>query len=85
MSTEKRRAARKAFEKSAVMRGEAGFGPEPCTIRNISDTGARLACTAPARVPDRFVLQLSVDGKVIRKCQVVWRSGLELGVTFADS
>ncbi|MEA3023040.1 MAG: hypothetical protein QOK01_1892 [Alphaproteobacteria bacterium] len=82
--SEKRRSRRKSFERSGFIKHGQGKRPEPCILRNLSQTGARLACTAPQALPDQFVLALSPDGKVTRDCTVVWRSGFELGVKFSS-
>jgi hypothetical protein len=36
----------------------------------------------PARFPDEFTLMLSERGKVLGRCEVVWRSEKYLGVRF---
>jgi hypothetical protein len=54
----------------------------PCTIANISETGARLCLPFNGDVPDDFLLMLSQRGRARRKCHVAWRSALELGVSF---
>jgi hypothetical protein len=54
----------------------------PCTISNISQTGARLCLPFNGDVPDDFVLMLSMSGRVRRRCKIAWRSTLELGVRF---
>ena len=51
-----------------------------CTVRNLSDSGARLAVASIVGIPDSFVLRLT--DKTKRDCRVVWRKPTELGVTF---
>jgi hypothetical protein len=48
----------------------------------MSDTGARLALALSAPIPHEFVLQFSPDGSVGRRCELRWRSGIEIGVKF---
>ena len=52
-----------------------------CSVRNISETGARLRCFDPASIPDEFRLLMPAD-QIIREARVVWRRGDLLGVQF---
>jgi PilZ domain len=83
MGVEKRKSRRKVFERSGLVKLSEDGPAEPCIVLNVSDTGARLACTAPRVIPEQFLLALSADGMVTRQCSVVWRSGFELGVEFS--
>jgi hypothetical protein len=82
MRSEKRRNARKTFERSGFIARSGASHREPCSVLDVSSTGARLACTTPKNVPDRFVLQFSAGGGVARECVVVWRRGFEIGVRY---
>ncbi|GAB2178368.1 PilZ domain-containing protein [Dongia sp. agr-C8] len=53
-----------------------------CTIRDLSETGAKLKLHAPVQVPKAFLLRFG-DGKV-RRCKVRRRNALELGIEFLD-
>ena len=53
----------------------------PCTIRNLSKTGAKIHLRDTADVPDRFELVVEEDGRRMT-CAVVRRSGEEFGVRF---
>jgi hypothetical protein len=53
-----------------------------CTIRDLSETGARIKLNAPVQVPPAFMLRFS-DGR-IRQCKIRRRNGLELGLEFLD-
>ncbi len=50
-------------------------------ITDISKQGARLFADG-VEVPDQFHLLISGDKGARRQCQVVWRLGGEIGVTF---
>lgn len=63
----------------------AGTILAPCTLVNISATGAKLILKAPVDLPDSFILMLSKHGSVRRQCEVVWRAELEIGVQFIVS
>jgi PilZ domain len=52
-----------------------------CTVRDISDTGARLRLESSLGVPDTFELIIETDG-FEADCEVVWRSKNEVGVRF---
>lgn len=54
----------------------------PCTIHDVSQTGARLSLDDTADVPDAFVLRLSFGRQALRHCAVMWRSEASLGVRF---
>ena len=55
-----------------------------CTVRDISDTGARLRVEGSITVPDTFELIIELDG-LEAPCQVVWRKGGEVGVKFLSA
>ena len=52
-----------------------------CTIRNLSDGGARLKVQGLFRPPHEFDLLVPADDWEAG-CEVVWRNGNELGVRF---
>ena len=60
------------------------FGPEAftldATIRDVSDTGARIRLPSPMPLPKSFRVILR-DG-VCQETETVWRRGQELGVRF---
>ena len=82
ISAEKRRSKRRPIGTRAWV----DFGPDArmhqCFIKDMSDTGACLALAFAVAVPHEFVLQFSPDGSVGRRCEVRWRSGIEIGVKF---
>ncbi len=52
-----------------------------CTVRDMSDTGARLRVPKGQVVPSQFDLMVEVDGLEV-PCTVAWRRGEEVGVSF---
>jgi hypothetical protein len=52
------------------------------TLLDISDGGARLAAEDVPELKGQFVLRLTEDGRVSRKCQIVWRSEDVVGLQF---
>ncbi|MHA6691788.1 PilZ domain-containing protein [Devosia sp. A449] len=58
-----------------------GFSTFQCTVRNMSETGARLKLPSIVGIPDSFQLVMD-DGRKFA-CTVVWRTATEIGVTYA--
>ncbi len=56
----------------------------PCTVRDLSATGARLRVEGSRTVPDTFELIIELDG-LEANCQVVWRKANEVGVRFVGA
>jgi hypothetical protein len=57
--------------------------PVSCVVWDISNSGARLAIARPIMtLPPRFLLLLDKDGRVQRKCEVVWTDARFVGVKF---
>jgi hypothetical protein len=52
----------------------------PCTISDVSATGARLTIGYIERLPDKFNLALNAD--IMRSCQIVWRRKNQIGIKF---
>ncbi len=55
-----------------------------CTVRNLSETGARLEVENPVGIPDTFKLTIK-SKKLERACRVIWRKAKEIGVRFVGS
>lgn len=53
----------------------------PCSIADISESGARIVLDTSEALPKRFLLLLASRGG-IRECRQVWRDELTLGVEF---
>jgi hypothetical protein len=58
----------------------------PCTIIDVSQTGAKLHLDGPADGIDltekNFILKLSQFGTALRNCELVWHRGEFIGVRF---
>ena len=52
----------------------------PCTIQNISETGARLQVQTTADIPAVFVFVQG--GHRARTCQTIWRDNTQIDVSF---
>jgi hypothetical protein len=76
---ETRVAPRLRVVKPAVI--EYGGDKTPCTIRDISTTGAALEVSNLAAIPLKFTLIVPED-RLKLPCQVVWRRDFRVGVRF---
>ncbi len=82
MLGERRRNQRYTINRVAKIQSDSYSLPRDCLITDISRDGARLFADG-VEVPDQFQLLISGDeGTPRRDCQVVWRLGGEIGVTF---
>ena len=52
-----------------------------CTVRDFSETGAKLRMEAATSVPDNFDLMLPQEN-LIYPAEVAWRRALDIGVRF---
>ena len=81
MFGDRRKHQRHAINRLAKFQTASGGLPRECTITDISVSGARLF-VGDVEVPDKFYLLISGDKIVREECQLVWRLGGEVGVTF---
>jgi hypothetical protein len=81
MSDERRKHPRYAINRTAKFQTDSGALPRDCMIADISEHGARLFADG-MDMPDQFHLLISGEKGGRRQCQVVWRLGGEIGVTF---
>jgi len=58
--------------------------PRPCSLEDISESGARIVLQRDEELPKRFLLLLTPRG-LGRLCREVWRDELTVGVEFVDS
>jgi PilZ domain len=82
MSIEKRRAKRRQISQRAWVDFGPGTRVQQCLVKDMSDSGARLALGVPELAPAEFVLQFAPDGSVGRRCEVRWQRGGDIGVKF---
>ena len=70
------------FRVSKPAQIEYGGDKTPCTIRDLSVTGAALELSdRSATIPQAFTL-IVPDDKLKLPCRVVWRTAFRMGVTF---
>jgi hypothetical protein len=78
----KRIAPRQRVLKSGKIIFSGGAFSIDCTIRNISETGARLQVPTSVAIPDKFTLLDTHAGGTRREATVVWRKDNMMGVRF---
>jgi hypothetical protein len=82
-SKERRGSPRRRVLKGAII----AYGDRkitlPCTVRNLSATGARVRIEASVSAPDSFILFIEMDGIEV-DCEVIHRSDKDLGVKFVS-
>jgi hypothetical protein len=54
-----------------------------CTVRDLSETGARIVFEQPVKVPAQFELHIP-KRKLVRHAQVMWYDGQNHGIMFLD-
>jgi hypothetical protein len=86
MTTNRRRKRRRSLSGEALVCSSDGKAIVGCHLRDVSDSGARIAMGPAelAMVPSEFILVLTKGAGVHRRCRVVWRADKELGVRFAN-
>ena len=82
MAADKRKAKRRNLSQDGRIYTAHGEPIAACQVRNVSTSGAQLELTAESEMPKHFVLALSHDGRVQRKCQLVWQFATVVGVRF---
>jgi hypothetical protein len=82
MKKDQRKNRRKPFERRVWIETENPTLIAECVVGNLSETGAKLVLKENLDLPVNFVLRLSGDGRVARKCRLAWHSGNEIGVEF---
>jgi hypothetical protein len=78
-SDQKRRARRARVFKAGTI--EFSGQAIPCTVRNLSASGAAIEVKTPLWFPDHFTLGIASDG-TRRACHIVWRDETRIGLVF---
>jgi hypothetical protein len=77
---ERRLGSRRTTLKGGRIAFNAGRSTVDCTVRNLSNKGAKLLVNSVVGIPDSFELVLADRSK--QSCRVIWRALKELGVEF---
>jgi hypothetical protein len=76
------RGARKSVRQPGSLVLEGSFAARPCTVLDLSDSGAKIEAGDIGAAPARLRLALSRDVRTGRPCEVVWQRGKTFGVKF---
>lgn len=79
--TERRGARRQRVLKGAQLSFNGGYGALECTVRNLSETGARLVFGETSAVPPKFQFRLAGEARRVQ-ATVRWRSMTDIGISF---
>ena len=82
-SQEKRPSRRKRVLLGGVIAYDDGRHSADCTIRDITDHGARIVLRSQP-VPDDFYL-INTRDRVAHQAKIIWRRNGELGLSFSKS
>ena len=86
MSWNNRKSDRVQFQRAfpANLMGVDGTWRRPCTLMDVSSTGARLEIEGTTDVlqAKEFFLVLSSMGLAYRRCELVWIDGTNVGIRF---
>jgi hypothetical protein len=86
MGAELRKATRRHVSQQALMLHEDGSIIGPCTMLDVSATGARLKLASGIVAPPEFTLLLSkVNAAMRRRCVVAWQNDRTVGIRFLPS
>ena len=80
---EQARPLRRRVLKSGLICFNARHSTLPCTVRDLTDRGAKLIATGSIGVPDTFELHIELVGLWVG-CEVVWRRADAVGVVFTS-
>lgn len=80
--TELRRAVRRPVRQGAWIFVGAEEASIPCMILDLSSGGARLGLRERVVLPKEFILVMSRDGRLNRRCEVAWSKDNMIGVRF---
>ena len=82
MVAEKRVRLRRPMEQRCWLALEPSQPLVECSLKDVSQTGARFILATEGKIPSKFDLYLTLNGSVGRNCEVVWQSGKEIGIKF---
>lgn len=80
----RRRTQRRRVLKAGIIAFNNRHSTLPCTVRDVSETGARLLVAGSIDAPDTFELIIELDG-IEADCRVVSRTRSEVRVLFVGN
>jgi hypothetical protein len=82
MLDNKRASVRRTLEWPVLLLDAEGKQILPCTLVDISETGARLTMQEASDIPEHFTIVMARCGGPRRACKLLWRKEAEFGVAF---
>lgn len=82
MAEKSPRAKRQKVNQDAMIYAINGAQIAPCRLRDISVTGAQIELLREIELPKTFLLSLSENGSVRRRCIIAWQFSTVVGVRF---
>ena len=82
MGPNRRRSLRRTIVYRAKILACDGSWDRDCHVLDVSQTGAKLGVAQAVKLPQEFILALSMQGSATRVCRVVWATASEIGVRF---
>ena len=76
------RSVRKSVQQPGWLVFEGSFAARPCTVLDMSDSGARILANDSGAIPSKVRLAFSRDVTRGRPCEVVWQRGRTVDVKF---
>jgi hypothetical protein len=83
-TAERRPKTRKPVLLTGIIAYAEGAHSFDCTLRNVSETGARIGVGKNVTVPSDFHL-INMRDRVAYDAKLVWNKGSEIGVTFKNA
>lgn len=83
LTEDRRGSVRRRMLKAGVIVFNGTCSSLRCTVRDLSDGGARLKVDPIVHVPGTFELIIEIDG-LYAKSAIVWRKGSDVGVRFSE-
>lgn len=81
---ERRRSTRRRTFLGGVLAFQGRYATLDCTIRNLSEAGARIAIVGSAILPDEFDFTITRNDRAFR-ARLVWRSAEATGLALAGA
>jgi hypothetical protein len=78
-----KRETRRSMQQAAWIVLEGGFAARPCTVLDLSTSGAKIRTDDSSAVHTKLQLAFSRDGRKGQACEVVWRRGVTMGLKFS--
>ena len=79
---ERRRSHREPVRYAALIDVGDGSRLRHCAVLDVSEDGARILLASEVALPQEFSLVFTRYGRIRRRCRMVWRSGVEVGVEY---